>query len=88
MAQKNSAESHTSSTTRGCGLETNLTENARLLTEKQVSSYISMSLSWLRQARHRCTGIPYSKIGRSVRYRHEDVLNYCREHRITPLFDA
>jgi predicted DNA-binding transcriptional regulator AlpA len=45
----------------------------RLLTAKEAASFLRLSPSWLAKARMRGDGPPYAKIGRSIRYR-EDVL--------------
>jgi len=58
--------------------QTNQT-NSRALTEIETSQYISMSRSFLRQARmdgnrdNRTPAPPFIKIGRSVRYLKEDL---------------
>lgn len=54
------------------------------LTEVAVASAIGCSLSLLRQNRHFHRGIPYTKMGRSVRYAAEDVKKYMQERRIVP----
>ena len=45
------------------------------LTEKETSDYIGMSVSWLRQARMNGNknAPPFLKIGKSVRYRKNDL---------------
>lgn len=51
------------------------------LTEREVAVLTSISLSKLRSDRQRCVGIPFCRIGRSVRYRLSEVegfLNGCR----------
>jgi len=48
----------------------------RLLNQSQVASLIGMSEAWLEQCRFRKIGIPYVKIGRSVRYRTSDVQSW------------
>lgn len=51
----------------------------RLLTEAETAEYIGMSRSYLRQARmegnrnNRTPAPPFIKIGRSIRYRREDI---------------
>lgn len=54
------------------------------LTEKEVSAIIGCSLSLLRQNRHKHKGIPYTKMGRSVRYAAEDVKLFMDRHRVQP----
>ena len=51
-------------------------ELPRLLSVKQASSYTGLSESTLNNARWRGDGPPYIKLGRSVRYRAEDLLSY------------
>lgn len=52
---------------------------ARALTEKEAAAYIAMSRSFLAQARmegrrkNRTPAPPYIKIGKSVRYLHDDL---------------
>ena len=53
------------------------------LTEKQVSEITGFALSTLRNQRFNRTGIPYCKIGRSVRYNLETVISYMENHKIT-----
>lgn len=52
----------------------------RLLTQQQVVDWIGMSPAWFEMARFKGTGIPYIKIGRSVRYRTKDVQQYLDAH--------
>lgn len=54
------------------------------LTEQEVSAQTGLSLSTLRAHRFKRIGIPYVKIGRSVRYRTNDLNAYLVEHRIDP----
>ena len=54
------------------------------LTEQEVSARTGLSLSTLRMHRFARKGLPYIKIGRSVRYRVCDLEAYLAEHRIDP----
>ncbi len=54
------------------------------LTEQEVSTRTGLSLSTLRMHRFTRKGLPYIKIGRSVRYRVCDLEAYLAEHRIDP----
>ena len=56
--------------------------NKRYLTEHEVSEITSRSLSALRKDRHFGRGIPYSKLGRQVRYAQADVDRYMTSCRI------
>lgn len=53
------------------------------LTEKQVALLTSLSVSTLRNHRQRRMGIPYVKLGRSVRYARRAVEDYMNAHSIT-----
>lgn len=48
-------------------------EIIKFLTEKEVASIISKSVAWLQRSRWEGGGIPYRKIGRSVRYVENEV---------------
>lgn len=48
----------------------------RLMTEKEVSAQYGLALGQLRQLRFRGGGPVFVKLGRSVRYRREDVERY------------
>ena len=51
-------------------------------TEKQIAKITGRALSTLRNERSKGIGIPYLKIGRSVRYKFEDVIDFMERHRI------
>ena len=55
------------------------------LTERDVAKILSCSLSRLRQDRHKSRGLPYSKVGRSVRYSVADVETYMAQCRVTAI---
>jgi predicted DNA-binding transcriptional regulator AlpA len=48
----------------------------RLMRQAEVAELIGMSEAWLEQCRFRRTGINFIKVGRSVRYRYEDVMSW------------
>jgi len=50
--------------------------------ELKVSVVTEIALQTLRNDRHKGVGIPYYKIGRSVRYKLADVKNFMERHRI------
>jgi len=52
------------------------------LTELEVSEMIRLSLSRLRSDRIRRRGIPYVKLGRSVRYSLADVIHYLESRKV------
>lgn len=54
----------------------------RLLTQKEVATWIGMSEAWLEQARFKKIGIPWVKIGKSCRYRTSDVQKYLDDNLI------
>ena len=51
------------------------------LTEKQVAQHLGVSVRTLQAQRQRGSGIPYLKIGRSVRYASADVERYLIQQR-------
>ena len=61
-----------------------MTENSKeqYLTEGQVSGMTGFAIPTLRNHRALKKGIPYHKIGKSVRYRKDDVLCFMEKHRI------
>ena len=52
--------------------------------EKKVSEITGRALPTLRNDRHTRRGIPYCKIGRSVRYALSDVIFYMESRKIVP----
>ena len=56
----------------------------KALTEKQVAEILCQSVQTLRNHRFLGKGVPYVKIGRSVRYLVEDVERYLQKRRIEP----
>ena len=54
------------------------TDAERLLTPKEASQFLRVSLSWLAKARMRGDGPPYVKPGRSVRYSERALLQWIR----------
>ncbi len=52
------------------------------VTEKEVARITRRALPTLRNDRHMKRGIPYVKVGRSVRYKLEDVINFMEDHKI------
>ena len=63
----------------------NNSSHPRYLTERDVAKILSCSLSRLRQDRHKIRGLPYSKMGRSVRYSAADVETYMVQCRVTAI---
>ena len=51
-------------------------ENIQLINERCLAEITGQSLQTLRNNRHKGRGIPYHKIGRSVRYSMGDVKKY------------
>lgn len=52
------------------------------VTENVVSSMLSVCLSKLRQDRFYGRGIPYYKVGKSVRYRLSDIEDFMEANRV------
>lgn len=56
----------------------------RWITEKEVAEITGFAVQTLRNDRHRCKGMPYSKKGRSVRYKASDVQEFMERHKVIP----
>jgi predicted DNA-binding transcriptional regulator AlpA len=50
----------------------------RLLTAKEAASFLRVSPSWLAKARMRGDGPPYVKLGRSIRYGEDAVVQWTK----------
>ena len=57
---------------------------SELLTTKQVAAWIGRKPNTMEIDRMRGRGIPFVKIGKSVRYRRGDVLDFIASHRVVP----
>lgn len=55
---------------------------AKYLNENQVSEITERALSTLRNERSKGQGIPYIKVGRSVRYSLKDVIQFMESRKI------
>lgn len=54
----------------------------KYLNEKEVSEITGIALSTLRQSRFQRTGINYYKIGRSCKYRYDEVIAFMENRKI------
>jgi hypothetical protein len=54
------------------------------LPERDAAPYIGFSRDFLRAGRRKGTGPAYIKVGRSIRYRREDLDTWLAKHRIEP----
>jgi len=59
-----------------------------LLTTKDVSRVTGRAIQTLINDRHTGKGLPYIKIGASVRYLKEDIENHIKRNRIVPRQEA
>lgn len=50
----------------------------------KASKILKRAVQTLRNDRHLCQGPPYIKLGRSIRYRVSDLMDYLDKHRIDP----
>jgi hypothetical protein len=57
-------------------------EVKRYITEVEVSKITSRALQTLRNDRHCGRGFPYVKLGRSVRYCLQDIVDFMESHKI------
>jgi hypothetical protein len=55
---------------------------AQYLTEKQVAEITARALQTLRNERFLGRGVPYVKVGRSIRYSLEDVVEFMESRKI------
>lgn len=58
-------------------------ETARLWNEKEVATFLGVSVAFLQHDRVREKKIAYLKIGRAVRYDYADVVAYAQSCRLT-----
>ncbi len=54
----------------------------QFLTEKETAKLTARSLSTLRNERSKGVGMPYHKLGRSIRYKLEDVMEWMDSRKI------
>ena len=59
------------------------TDPEALMNEVQVSEFVCVTVRALQSWRLRGGGPPYSKLGKSVRYRRRDVVDWVDQHRQT-----
>lgn len=62
-------------------MQTQFPATSKLLNQKQVAEIIGFSEAWLERKRWEGGGIPYRKLGRSVRYDEKDVIDWIEAHR-------
>ena len=55
-----------------------------LIPEDEAAKIIGRAVQSMRNDRHKCQGLPYIKIGRSVRYSLQDIHEYIQRNRIVP----
>ena len=61
-----------------------MNETVKYVDEKIVSEITGRALPTLRNDRFNRRGIPYCKVGRSVRYSLEDVVDFMESRKIVP----
>ena len=54
----------------------------KYINEKEVSGMVGRGLQTLRNDRCKGVGLPYRKIGRSVRYNFQEVIDFMEAHKI------
>ncbi|MBN1226344.1 MAG: helix-turn-helix domain-containing protein [Deltaproteobacteria bacterium] len=57
-------------------------EQVKFLKETEVSHLTGLALSTLRNNRHQGKGLPYFKIGSSIRYSLQDIIEYMDQRKI------
>lgn len=63
---------------------TQVIDGNQVVDETKASKITGRAIQTLRNDRHLHQGPPYIKMGRSVRYRVSDLLDYLERHRIDP----
>ena len=58
-------------------------EKPKLFNGIETAEMVSRAVQTLRNDRHRRQGIPYVKLGRSIRYSLEDIVDYLDARKIT-----
>jgi hypothetical protein len=61
-----------------------MNDTPKYVDERKVSEITGRALPTLRNDRHNRRGIPYCKVGRSVRYSLADVVSYMEFRKIVP----
>ena len=59
-------------------------ERGRWLKETEAAEICGLSVHTLRAQRQKSRGIPYAKIGRSVRYKLDDIIQFMQVHTVKP----
>jgi predicted DNA-binding transcriptional regulator AlpA len=54
----------------------------KLLTQQQMVERTGMSPAWFEMSRFKGTGIPFCRLGRSVRYREKDLIKFINDHMV------
>jgi hypothetical protein len=67
---------------------TDLSELPELCTTAQLAKILQATVNSLAQDRYLGRGIPYIKVGRRVRYRRQDVLDYLKRNSVVPEYPA
>ena len=55
-----------------------------LLTTKEAAPLVGLTERGLEMTRFRGDGPPYFRVGKRIRYRREDILNWLENHRVDP----
>ena len=64
--------------------ENKMQKETRFINETEVSGITGLSVQTLRNWRFQGVGIAYVKAGRSVRYKHQDVISFMEARKILP----
>ena len=57
-------------------MKENINKTNQILTEKEVSELLKISVKTLQSWRHQSKNLPYFKIGRTVKYKLSDIREY------------
>lgn len=61
-----------------------MNKNINLLTEKECASLLKISRKKLQKDRYNKVGIAYVKIGGSIKYQYDDIIEYVDKNLIKP----
>lgn len=56
--------------------------DVKYINEKEVSEITNISIDTLQKDRHLKKGFPYTKIGRSVKYSLQDIIDYMEKNKV------
>jgi hypothetical protein len=62
----------------------NIADTPKWVKDSDVAKMLGYGIQTLRNHRARGVGLPFSKVGRSIRYKLADVYDYMEKNKVTP----